>query len=104
MCGCKMAQPTLDAITNHGVSERSTDNKSNVRPGRRHAMPLGPNMVRYPHGMDAQGWPTYSNATPRRPPEVLRVAHSQQSRQHRSGSDTDVKPTGGCGPCGAGRK
>jgi hypothetical protein len=80
MGGYKMAQPTLDSIANDGVSERSTDNKSDVRSGRCHAISLGHNLVRNLHGVYDQRRPTYSNATPSRPPEVLRVSHSQQSR------------------------
>ncbi len=77
MCASEMAQPALDAIAGDSVSERSTDNEPNARPGAPHANRLGDNTVRQLHGMDDQRGPTHSNPAASRPPEVLRVAHSQ---------------------------
>ena len=84
MCAREMAQPALDAIAGHSVSERSTDNEPDARPGARrvnrvgdNTNRLGDNTVRRLHGMDDQRGPTHSNPAASRPSEVLRVAHSQ---------------------------
>ena len=51
-------------------------------------MLLGRDIVRSMRGMDDQRGPTRSKPSPGRPPEVFRVVHSQQSRQHRCRAGT----------------
>jgi hypothetical protein len=75
-----MAQPALHAIADDGVSKRSTHNEPDTRSRPSYSIPIGHNIVKDLRGMDHQRGPTHSNPPPSRPPEVLRVVHSQQSR------------------------
>ncbi len=77
VCASEMPQPALDAIASDGVSERPTDNEPNARPGAPHTNRLGNNIIRHVRCMDNQRGPTHSKTAPSRPPEVLRVVHSQ---------------------------
>jgi hypothetical protein len=80
MSGNEMAQPALHAITGDGISKRSTHNEPDAWSPPLSSTSLGRNIVSDLHGVDDQRGPTHSNPPPGRPPEILRVVHSQQSR------------------------
>jgi hypothetical protein len=75
-----MAQPALDAIAGDGVSKRSTHNESDAWPLPFYSIAVGRNIGRDMQCVDDQRGSTHSSPPPSRPPEVLRVVHSQQSR------------------------
>jgi len=104
MSSGEVPHPALDAIAGDCVSNRSAYHETDARTGPAHRVLRSGDIVRSVHGMDYQRGPSRSKASPGRPSEVFRVVHSQQSRQHRGRAGTDVRRTGGYGPCGAGRK
>jgi hypothetical protein len=97
----QMSQAPLDPIARDRIPYSATDNKAHPGARKPPAIPLKSAIVGHMRAVNHERGPTYAYPAPGRSAEVLRAAHSQQSRQH-GGRSTTVRRTAGCGPCDAG--
>jgi hypothetical protein len=96
--GCsQMAQTTFDSIARDRVPDSAIDHETNPWPRAARRIPLNRPIAGNTRSMNHQRGPTHTEPTSGRPPEVLRAAHSQRSRQHygrstRSQADRRLRP------------